>query len=129
MKHKNSVYPKDWMRIAEKDFARVQKLLDINDFVAAGFYLQQSVEKYLKAYLLEKGWHLRRLHDLEILINETIKYDNDFEIYRSACQLITSFYFTERYPFFVDTELSENDVIESYQYIKPMVIKIRNEFK
>jgi HEPN domain-containing protein len=129
MKHKNSVYPKDWMQIAEKDFTRVQKLLDINDFVAAGFYLQQSAEKFLKAYLLERGWHLRRLHDLEILINEAIKFDIEFEKYRSVCQLITSFYFTERYPFFVDTELNENDVIDSYKYIIPMVTKIRNEFK
>ena len=51
-----SLYPADWLRIAEKDLGRVEQLLDIQDPEAAGFYLQQAVEKFLKAFLLSKGW-------------------------------------------------------------------------
>lgn len=129
MKHKNSVYPKDWLQIAEKDFSRVESLLKIDDYVAAGFYLQQSIEKFLKAFLLDKGWKLKRFNDLEVLINEAIQYDPEFEQYRAVCQLITTFYFTERYPFFLETELSENDVVEALNHTRELVDKIRIFFK
>jgi len=48
MKREESLYPADWLRIAEKDWGRIGHLLDIHDPEAAGFYLQQAVEK-LKA--------------------------------------------------------------------------------
>jgi len=128
MRHKNSIYPKGWLKIAEKDFSRVESLLKISDYVAAAFYLQQAIEKFLKAYLLDKGWKLRRLHDLEVLINEAIQYDPEFEQYRTVCQLITTFYFTERYPFFLETELTEKDVVESLNLTRKLVDKVRSEF-
>jgi HEPN domain-containing protein len=65
---RESLYPADWLRIAEKDLQRVEHLLNINDPGAAGFYLQQSVEKFLKAFLLSHGWKLQRTHDLQVLL-------------------------------------------------------------
>ena len=44
-----------------------------NDPDAAGFYLQQAMEKYLKAFLLSKKWKLKRTHDLEVLLNEAVQ--------------------------------------------------------
>lgn len=67
MQPRDSLYPADWLRIAEKDFQRVSSLLGIDDPEAAGFYLQQAVEKFLKAFLLSKGWRLQRTRDLEVL--------------------------------------------------------------
>lgn len=61
MPRNESLYPADWLRIAEKDFVRTQHLFSIHDPEAAGFYLQQAVEKFLKAFLLTKGWQLQRL--------------------------------------------------------------------
>lgn len=58
MLREESFYPADWLRIAEKDLGRVERLLSIQDPEAAGFYLQQAVEKFLKAFLLSKGWQL-----------------------------------------------------------------------
>jgi len=55
MPRKESLYPTDWLRIAEKDLQRAEHLLEIHDAEAAGFYLQQAVEKFLKAFLLAKG--------------------------------------------------------------------------
>ena len=60
-----SAYPADWARIARKDLSRVRKLLDVDHPDAAGFYLQQAMEKYLKAFLLSKKWKLKRTHDLD----------------------------------------------------------------
>ncbi len=56
MPREESFYPADWIRVAEKDLERVGRLLDAQDPEAAGFFLQQAVEKFFKAFLLAKGW-------------------------------------------------------------------------
>jgi HEPN domain-containing protein len=125
MSNKNSDYPKDWLRIAEKDYSRVEKLLKIEDPEAAGFYLQQAVEKYLKAFLLSKGWRLKRTHDLEPLLNEMLKYDSTVEEYRPVCQRISGFYFMERYPLYSHADLTQNDVKASLQKVEGLLAIIR----
>lgn len=64
MPPKESRYPKDWLALAEKDLVRVRRSLRDRDPELAAFCLQQAVEKFLKAFLLSKGWKLRRIHDL-----------------------------------------------------------------
>ena len=91
MPREESLYPADWRRIAEKDLRRAEHLLNIHDAEAAGFYLQQAMEKFLKAFLLSKGWKLERIHDLEALLNAALEYDLSLEEFRSACQKITAF--------------------------------------
>jgi HEPN domain-containing protein len=44
MPRKESLYPSDWRRIAEKDLSRAGFLLENHDPEAAGFYLQQAIE-------------------------------------------------------------------------------------
>jgi len=39
MPRKDSLYPLDWLRIADKDLRRVEYLLDVQDAEAAGFYI------------------------------------------------------------------------------------------
>jgi HEPN domain-containing protein len=92
MQSSESSYPKDWLRIAEKDWKRVEMLIDGDDPELAGFCLQQAVEKFLKAFLLSKGWQLRRIHNLDALLEDATKYDPSLEVYRSVCQKITAFY-------------------------------------
>jgi HEPN domain-containing protein len=62
----NSLEPKDWIRIARKDWQRIGRNLKENDAEAAGFYLQQALEKYLKAFLIQHGWKLKKIHTLRI---------------------------------------------------------------
>ena len=62
----------------------------------AAFHLQQTVEKYLKGYLLSRGWPLKRVHDLEYLLDEAIKFQPELEEFRSLCQELTGNYFIER---------------------------------
>jgi HEPN domain-containing protein len=129
MPRKESLYPADWLRIAEKDFARVNKLLKMHDAEAAGFFLQQAVEKFLKAFLLFNGWQLQRVHDLEVLLNESVKYDLSLEKYRSVLQKITGFYFVERYPFILETGLTKNDVQQAFTEVKDLVESIKSLMK
>ena len=125
MPPKESFYPTDWLRIPEKDYARVEYLLTAHDPEAAGFYLQQAIEKFLKAFLLSKGWQLQRIHDLEPLLNEALKHDSSLQQYRSILQRITGFYFVERYPFVLDTSITEKDVQQAHSQTKALVESIR----
>lgn len=125
MQLNESLYPNDWLRIAEKDLIRAKHLLAIPDPEASGFYLQQSIEKFLKAFLLRKGWKLQKIHDLEALLNETLLYDNSYEKYRSVLQKITGFYFVERYPFTLDSELTKEDIQIALNEVKPFIDSLR----
>jgi HEPN domain-containing protein len=98
MPPKDSLYPQDWFRLAARDFKRVEHLLNVDDPEGAGYHLQQAVEKYLKGFLLSKGWKLKRIHDLEVLLNDALKFEKAFEKYRSLCQKITGYYIIDRYP-------------------------------
>lgn len=125
MQPNESLYPNDWLRIAEKDLIRAQHLLSIRDPEASGFYLQQSVEKFLKAFLLRSGWKLQRIHDLEALLNEALIYNNSYEQYRSVLQKISGFYFVERYPFTLDAGLTIEDIQVALGEVKPFIDSLR----
>jgi HEPN domain-containing protein len=75
MPPEESRYVGDWVQIARKDLDRAKRMLEDADSEASGFFLQQAMEKYLKGFLLSEGWTLKRIHDLEILLNEAIKHD------------------------------------------------------
>jgi len=127
MPREESHYPADWMRVAEKDWRRMRQALDVGDAEEAGFWLQQAAEKFLKAYLLSKGWTLRRVHDLEVLLNEAMGHQGDLGRYRLACQKISGYYLTERYPLMDGPSLTVEDVLGSRQDIEPLIEYIRRE--
>ena len=106
---------------------RVDRLLEEHDPELAGFCLEQAVEKFLKAFLLFRGWRLRKIHDLGALLDDAITYDASLEEFRSACQKISAFYFVERYPFVVDTGITEEDVRTSLEQVKGLIEKLRGE--
>jgi len=112
-----------------KGLARINRLSEDNDPEAAGFYLQQATEKFLKAFLLSKGWQLERIHDLEPLLNEALKYDGSLEHFRETLQKITAFYMVERYPFVSEIEITEQDVNQASVGIEGLVAFIRNTLK
>ena len=96
---RESTLPKDWFVKAAQDMKRVDALLAINDEEGAGFHLQQAAEKYLKGYLLGRGWELKRTHDLDDLLDDALTFDQHFESFRDACRFSGEFYVSERYPF------------------------------
>ena len=122
-----SSYPADWARIAEKDWDRSSMLLDAQDPELAGFCLQQAVEKFLKAFLLSKGHALRRIHDVEALLDDALAYRPDLEAFRPACQRITAFYLIERYPLFVQAGIMGDDVRLAREEVADLVAVLRAE--
>ena len=125
MQYRESVYPNDWFRIGDQELVRAKNLFELEDFIGAGFNIQQSIEKYLKGYLLSKGWKLKRIHDLEILINEAILYESSFEEFRTECQKITEYYLEDRYPFVISSDLSEEDITDSLKIAENIITRIK----
>lgn len=122
----DSTYPKEWLRIAERDLVRVNRAFGDGDAELAGFCLQQATEKSLKAFLLAQGWKLRRIHDLEALLSDAVSYDPDFERFRAAYQAITGYYMLDRYPTIGSFSLTIDEVRGTYQAVQPLVEKVRN---
>ncbi len=124
MGHRESQYSDDWFRIGNKDIKRAEILLDLRDFEGAGFHIQQAVEKYLKGFLLSKGWKLRRIHELEVLLNDAIIYEPILEKFRMDCQKITEYYLEERYPFQISSELTEDELRKSLESATELINEI-----
>ena len=125
MRPNESSYSDDWFEIAEKDLKRARYLLDGKDVEGAGFNIQQAVEKYLKGYLLSRGWQLRRIHNLETLLNEAIKYHAAFEEFRAVCQKITQYYVEERYPVVTASDLTEDEITASLLAAENIIARIK----
>jgi HEPN domain-containing protein len=111
MPPRESLYPQDWSEKVRKDVRTVEILLrEGGDADVAGFHLQQAVKKYLKGYLLSQGWALQRIHNLEALLNEAIRFQPEMERFRELCEQATDFYTLERYPFFASHGITSEDV-------------------
>lgn len=59
---------RDWLKQAEEELDTAAYLLQGKYFKGACFHSQQSIEKAVKAMLLNKGWELEKTHSLERLI-------------------------------------------------------------
>ena len=124
---KESRLPDDWFEKARKDLRRVQVLLADGDIEGAGLHLQQAAEKYLKGYLLGKGWPLKRIHDLEVLLNEAIVHDSRFQDYLDACIVAREFYTEERYPFIGSPPPARHELEKALDAIRRMIALILEE--
>lgn len=120
----DSRYPSDWTRIAEKDILRAERSLRDDDPELAGFCLQQALEKFLKAFLLAKGWQLRRIHDLEALLDDAVVHDTSLEEFRTLCQKATKYYFLERYPLTAGFQLPCEEVQACLQSARLLIARL-----
>ncbi len=81
--------PRDLLALAEKDYQAALILARADDpqTDAAGFHLQQAVEKSLKAWLALKGIDYPRTHDLNPLLGLLEDQDENIEPFWSLLEL------------------------------------------
>ncbi len=60
--------------------------------------LQEAVERYLKGFLIARGWTLQKVHDLTFLNDETKKFDERFGLYDDLCESLTEQFWAQHYP-------------------------------
>jgi HEPN domain-containing protein len=125
MQHNDSLYAGDWLAIAEKDLKRLRRAPRAHDPDQTGFYLQQTVEKFLKTFLLSCRATLRRIHILDVLLADAISYEPTIAQYQLACQKITAFYMLDRYPTLADAGTTEQIVRDCYRDVQGLIKQIR----
>ncbi len=111
----------DWLKIARKDWQRIGRNLRAHDLEAAAFFLQQSLEKHIKSFLLSHEWKLRKIHELDALLDEAVKHNPDLEEYRDLCERVSGYYFAERYPPLGALDLDSDDLKEDLKVARSFV--------
>jgi len=91
------------------------------------FLLQQAVEKYLKGFLISRGWKLKKIHDIFILLSEAVKFNESLSIFLDFSKKLTSFYYESRYPPGTISEISEEEVKEILEKAEKLIELIRKE--
>jgi len=88
-----------WRHKAEEDYRAARVLLDNSGPPATICFLcQQTAEKYLKAFLLLHGQPLKRIHHLDILLEDTIALDPQFRELTESAVFVKRYYIASRYP-------------------------------
>jgi len=99
--------------------------LDSNDPEAAGFWLQQGVEKLIKAFLLSRGWQFKRIHHLPAFLAEAVTFDATLEEFRAICQRVTTYYLIDRYPLMAQTGITDEEVRTSHERLQGLIERLR----
>ena len=124
----NKIKALEWFKKAEHDINTVEMIVKNTGYPdVAGVLLQQGVEKYLKGYLINKGWKPRKTHDLKELLDEVVKYNQAFNEYYDLLDMITEYYFEEKYPF-GETEISLEDIEKNLKDVQTLIEFIKRDF-
>ena len=129
MQNKESLYAKDWFKKADNDLKAAEILFNAKNLASASFHIQQAIEKYLKGYLLSKGWKLRRIHELDELLDEALSHNPDFQKFRSLCEIATEYYIEDRYPLLISSELNRDELTAILKQTKELVKFIMSSVK
>ncbi len=91
----------DWVAKAEDDFlvaTQIMRRRKQRVYDAACFHCQQTVEKYLKARLIEAGLPFPKTHDLPALLQLLLPVEPLWNAYEPAAKSLTEFAVNFRYP-------------------------------
>lgn len=117
-----------WLRKAESDLKVVKHLLPIDEppTDALSFHCQQAVEKYLKAFLTFHDIRVKKIHDLEAILNLCIEQDQEFEsLDKEKISSLSLFAVEVRYPdeFYIPTLEEVKEYFEIALKVKEFVLK------
>ena len=106
---------------AEEDYILARVLLFIGMKDPGMYHNQQSIEKYLKAYLIQNGHKFDDTHDLTKLATLASEFNTFFadQDFIKACQNVTHFEVIGRYP---------QAKVRSYGWIMPDLVHFLDEF-
>ncbi len=93
-------YVKSWFLRGDDDLKLIEVLLREKNPLPNPicFHSQQAGEKYLKGFLAYKDLHVRKIHSLEVLIEDCISTDPSLEELRPSANFLDQFYIESRYP-------------------------------
>jgi hypothetical protein len=91
--------PSDWLLLAEERLTAADTLFHaLGGTLSCIELLQESIERYLKGYLISKGWELRKIHSLSTLLDHAVHYDAEFKSHSDLCENLTAQFWAQHYP-------------------------------
>jgi HEPN domain-containing protein len=120
LKKTDASNPMHWFELAADRLRMADTGWDEEGITPGGVeMLQQAVERYLKGFLIAKGWTLEKTHDLELLIRAAAERDNRFAAFIPFGIILTEDFFAQHYPGGDLTSLHRN-----YREMRAQVDKI-----
>jgi len=117
---------KEWLERGKHDLEVAKILLgkeEYSDILL--FHIHQAVEKYLKGFLIHRGWELKKIHDLERLITEAASFDVVLQKYLDSGRKLTAFYYEERYPPGPVTSYSKEEIEEMLETAEEIINRVK----
>ena len=90
----------EWLFKARQDLKSAKYLSNAEDslFDTAIYHTQQCAEKALKGYLVFKKHPVTKTHDLHVLIQLCLKFDQDFLVLKDDARCLNPYATEFRYP-------------------------------
>ncbi|MBI2858544.1 MAG: HEPN domain-containing protein [Chloroflexi bacterium] len=125
----NPEYVQEWFDKGSHDLTAAELVFKAGgpaDTVAV--LLQQAVEKYIKGFLISRGWRLKRTHDLGKLLEAATEHDPGFKGFVKLGNRLTELYIAERYPS-VPSLYPSNEIASLMDETKKLVDLIKESTK
>lgn len=117
----------EWFLRGEHDFQSANLLIQQNGYAdTIAVLIQQAVEKYTKGFLLGRGWKLRKIHDLELLVEEAAKYDKSFVPFLDLARRLSAFYIEDRYPPGPPHDYSREEISTIFAQASDLITKFKD---
>lgn len=95
-KQSSETDPADWFFAAADRLRVADGTWERDGLTLTGIeLLQEAVERYLKGYLIARGWSLDRTHDLRKLLSVAMTYDSAFNLFKPLADELTADFFAE----------------------------------
>ena len=116
---------KELLEVAEEDLKVAKDNYSLGNFRICAFLCQQAVEKFLKAYLLEKKGEFPFIHSIKMLTNLCIQLDEDFEyLFEISADKLDKYYTGTRYlPLIKISEEEAREALEITEKVRGFVLK------
>lgn len=126
----NNQTAKKWLQYAFDDLSWTEANLKEGVWYGACFTAQQTVEKSLKAYLINNGSVLKKVHDLGALLEECIKLDDSFSVLKEHCVILTDYYAPSRYPDMGEfMDFTKEKAEEAYKFAKEITSFVKDKIQ
>ncbi len=120
--------PQQWLRYAQGDLTVAQHEMQNQSpvYPTVCFLCQSAAEKFLKAFLISRGWPLEKTHDLVELLGWCIDYDPELGSMAAEGALLNEYIVAGRYPGDIASEqigaAEAKEALEAAQRIRTQVV-------
>ncbi|HZK86310.1 MAG TPA: HEPN domain-containing protein [Desulfosporosinus sp.] len=116
----------EWFVMAQKNLRSAKILFDHGaDNEVICFHCQQTLEKYLKGYLIEVTGGLQEGHNVLKLCKKAMIHDKDFNVFLKEMAFVNAFYIETRYPAIDPLIVSKEDTEECFRIVDKVLAKIK----